>query len=452
MNTCGFEKQKNLYLDGELSGAKLAAFEAHLQQCPECREELEQYRGLLDALKDLPERDVPPALQDRLHAALSQEILKGDGRVKRKFNPWALSAVAAAVVVFVCVGALAAGGMFGANKSADENLRLQNYTGGKGADYYGVASSPGDAAENGNGGNGYAAPTMAPAAPAVEAPSFTEKDGGESRSAGNADKGVTATGDMLTKSDEGRKIIYTANLVVETREYDKCIDTVKSLLKKYEGYQEGSQLNGVPDDSAKTVGRSAVISIRVPIGSYESAMGDLAAMGNVLTRRENTEDVSRQYVDTDTRNKTLKAQRDRYMALLEKADTTESIIALQTEITRLTVEIEQMTAQLNFWDDKVSYSTITVELRELITLKTVKPVDPDLNDRMGGALNSTLSDMKQGMEDFAVAFVGFLPWLAILLAVAGVLAAILIPTALRAHKRRALAAGQKEEHHENTEK
>jgi anti-sigma factor RsiW len=77
MKTCGFENQINPYLDGELSDAKLSAFEAHLQACPQCREEVEQYRGMLDSLHGIGDREVPPMLQDRLHAALPMKFRKG---------------------------------------------------------------------------------------------------------------------------------------------------------------------------------------------------------------------------------------------------------------------------------------------------------------------------------------------------------------------------------------
>ncbi len=454
MKTCGFENQINQYLDGELSGAKLRAFEAHLQECPSCREEVEQFRGLLDGLHSLEDREVPPALRERLHAALSEEIAKGDGRVKRKLNPWALTAAAAALVVVLVGGTMLAGGGLGlmgntasldlTEPGAPDNYIAadldKNQTGGayddKQSEGFGVQS----------------APTMAPAATEAAAPEKEMPQMGVTRSSnGQAleDKGAANYSESTkTKSDEGRKIIYTAYLVVETREYDKGMSTLKNLLAKCNGYQENFQETGVPDSGDSLQGRTAVVSIRMPIDQYGAAMDELQKMGNVLSKNESTEDVSRQYVDTEARNRELIKARETYFKLLEKADNTESIVAIQNEITRLTIEIEQATAQLKYWDDKVSYSTITIEIHELVTPKTVKPVDPDLNDRMGGALNSTLNNMKKSAENFAVQFVGFLPWLAIIVVVAAILAAILIPVgvkARRAAKLKEAAHKQKEE-------
>lgn len=53
---------------------------------------------------------------------------------------------------------------------------------------------------------------------------------------------------------------------------------------------------------------------------------------------------------------------------------------------------------------------------------------------MNGALNITLNNMKKGLENFTVGFVGFLPWLAIIVVIAGILAAILIPVTRKARR------------------
>lgn len=455
MKTCGFENQINLYLDAELSGAKLRSFEAHLQQCPRCREEVEQYRELLGGFQGLEDREVPTALQDRLHAALSDEISKGDGRVKRKLNPWALSGVAAGLMVFVLVGALLANGGFGlfTGKAPDGNMAKSQYFGANNGSVQNAPTKNQDmlsGAAPDFAAAATAAATMAPAAlaPEMESPSqgLVIKGGGLTDKTAS---GYTSDAQQQPKQPgDGRKLIYTANLAVETREYTQCMDNVNAILQKYGGYVENSQSSGVPEGNENTMGRVSVVSMRLPVDKYDSAMLELQGLGNLLNKNEYKEDVSRQYVDTEARNKEQKLQRDRLFALLQKADTMENIIALQNEITRLTVLIEQDTAQLNFWDDKVAYSTITVEVRELVTPKSVKPADPDLNSRVNGAWYNTLNNMKKGMEGFAVAFVGFLPWLVILIIAAGLALAVILPAthkARKAAKEKKLADNHKEE-------
>jgi hypothetical protein len=449
MKTCGFEKMINAYLDGELSGAKLRSFEEHLPACPRCREDVEQYRSMLEALRGAVDREVPPMLQERLHAALSKEISKGEGRMKRRVNPWVLAPVVSAAVVVCAVGGVL---LFG-NPSGSQNAKM--------APPLGLQIRGTENAESPYAGNGTAdrasndvktAPIPAPAATNWSATSTTkggEAQRNESYATANFgfDKNAAATG-QNAPSDE-RKLIYTAYVVEETREFDKSMSGVNAMLAEYGGYIESSQQSGVPEGYESTQGRNAVLSLRVPIGKYGDAMGRLQALGNLLSKNENTQDVSLQYLDTKTRMDTLVKERDQYMALLEKADNTESIIALRNEITSLTVQIEQDTAQLRYWDSQVSYSTITVELREVVIPKSVGPSNPtSLGDRAGGAFYQTLNDMKKGLESFAVWFVGFLPWLAIIVVVAGIAAAIVVPVA-RKHRKAALKKAAEEKKKED---
>jgi anti-sigma factor RsiW len=60
------------YLDGELTGDELSAFEAHLRGCPDCRRTLESERALTAAVGDaLPRASAPGALRERVEAILS---------------------------------------------------------------------------------------------------------------------------------------------------------------------------------------------------------------------------------------------------------------------------------------------------------------------------------------------------------------------------------------------
>ena len=54
------------YLDGDLSDAELARFEAHLSGCPVCRDELELAREVAGVFADLPRLECPPEVIERV--------------------------------------------------------------------------------------------------------------------------------------------------------------------------------------------------------------------------------------------------------------------------------------------------------------------------------------------------------------------------------------------------
>lgn len=439
MKACGFEKWINPYLDGELSGAKLRAFEEHLQACPRCREEIEQARAMLEGLRGMEEPEVPPMLRERLHAALSNEIAKGDGRVKRKVNPWVLApVVSAAVVVCIVGGVLLSGNIASSNKSLQNTpLSLQSRAGNIAA----PEASQGDAAVAPNfampaaTAAGTMAPVPAPTAGPASLTSGAQADNG-AEGAGTASYGPEQTASPGNPQTGGKMLIYTAYVVEETRDFDSCMSQVNGLIGKYNGYLSQSQVNGVPEGGDPSQGRTATITLNIPVDKYDSAMSDLLAMGHLLSKTENKQDVSGQYVDTKARRDTLDDEIATLQELLkDKAITMDNVIQLQNQITDLISQEEEMTAQLNLWDNEVSYSTITVELHEIVIPAGIAPANPtSLGDRAGGAFYTTLSDMKKGLEDFAVWFVGFLPWLSIIAVLAGVAAAIVVPAARKRRK------------------
>ena len=53
------------YLEGEMDEPTRVAFQAHLQNCPNCGSFLEQYRTTARLVKDSDEIDIPPAVIDR---------------------------------------------------------------------------------------------------------------------------------------------------------------------------------------------------------------------------------------------------------------------------------------------------------------------------------------------------------------------------------------------------
>lgn len=67
------------FLDGRLDDTRQVEVRAHLDGCPQCRSELEALRWVRDvALKQLPGEEVPPALAERVAAALDA----ADGRTR----------------------------------------------------------------------------------------------------------------------------------------------------------------------------------------------------------------------------------------------------------------------------------------------------------------------------------------------------------------------------------
>ncbi len=99
----------SMYVDCELDESQKAKFEEHVNQCPSCKEELNDILKVLEILHSIPEVDLPASFKDELHEKLIQvkenEFSTGKLSFIKSRYIRALSTVAAgALIIFVLKG------------------------------------------------------------------------------------------------------------------------------------------------------------------------------------------------------------------------------------------------------------------------------------------------------------------------------------------------------------
>ncbi len=103
------------YLDGNLSAAERAAFEAHLAGCRGCRAAIEERRAIAAAATSLPTLEVPGEFARgviaRISAALAEEAPAARTRARR-FSA-ALTAASALGAAVAAVSLITGNGLFG---------------------------------------------------------------------------------------------------------------------------------------------------------------------------------------------------------------------------------------------------------------------------------------------------------------------------------------------------
>jgi hypothetical protein len=109
------------------------------------------------------------------------------------------------------------------------------------------------------------------------------------------------------------------------------------------------------------------MTLRVPAGEFHSTLDELAGYGDVLAMQWQAEEVSDQFRDLDIRLRNALDMRDRLAALLEQAETVADALAIEEQLQRLTLEIEQLRGQLRSLGDRIAFSTITVSFSAINT-------------------------------------------------------------------------------------
>ena len=231
---------------------------------------------------------------------------------------------------------------------------------------------------------------------------------------------------------QGEKLIYTANLEMETTEFDQATAAIQQLTASCGGYFESSSVS-----SWGSSYRYASYTVRVPAEQYRSFLDQAGAMCHVLDRQEYTDNVTEAYYDVDGRLKTQQTKLERLQELLARAESMEDIITIESAISDTEAQIESLSGQLRRYDALVDYSTVNIYVNEVYKLSNVEEAPTTFWSRLSGAFSDGWRSFTDGMEDLAVGLAYSWMWL-VLLAVIVIAAAALVRKRLR-KKRTALA-------------
>lgn len=218
------------------------------------------------------------------------------------------------------------------------------------------------------------------------------------------DGGLSAEAVTPQKPDASRKRIRNAELNVETDRFDEMIQAVYARTEELGGYVENSDISGKSSYRGNVpVPRNAYLVLRIPVEKLDQMIDEVEKGGNVINRMETIEDITLQYTDLESRKKTLSVEQDRIWELLEKADTLESVIALEERLSEIRYELESMESQLRLYDSQVAYSTLRLRIQEILEPSSFTPVEPEgIGERISKGLRATLTAMKQAGADLIV--------------------------------------------------
>ena len=101
------------------------------------------------------------------------------------------------------------------------------------------------------------------------------------------------------------------------------------------------------------------------LANYASQHG-----GELLDLHQDTQDVSNDYIDTQSRLTNLRTAQTRLLTLLSHTNTVGDIITVQTQLTDVEGQIEQIEEHLNALKGQVTFYTVAINLQPLTTVSS----------------------------------------------------------------------------------
>lgn len=213
----------------------------------------------------------------------------------------------------------------------------------------------------------------------------------------NDDKMITSERSMSDISEpsevQEQKIIKTARLVYETKDVDATHAKVLQLATQYKGFVQS-------DNSGKGYNRiSRNMMVRVPTERFMDFINGISEGVSYFDQKDiSRQDVSEEFVDLEARLKAKRELENRYLELLKQAKTVKEMLEIERELSTIREEIEAKQGRLQFLQNRVSMSTITLEF---YTLTAETGVTQSYGQKM-------INSLKGGWDGISMFFLGIL--------------------------------------------
>ncbi len=160
----------------------------------------------------------------------------------------------------------------------------------------------------------------------------------------------------------GPRIVQTASLSlsVPRREFDSTIQHARTIATGSGGFVVSSSAS---QGTERRLVRGTLV-VRIPERAYARVIDQLSGLGRVEGREEAGQDVSQEAVDLEARIRHLEAVEAQLLGFLEDAENVSAALAVQAELNRVQLELEQARGRLQYLDDQVAFATISLEVRE----------------------------------------------------------------------------------------
>ena len=208
-----------------------------------------------------------------------------------------------------------------------------------------------------------------------------------------------------------QKLITTVEVNAETEDLDALMGQLGDKITALGGYIE-YQDTYYGSSYSSYRHRSANITIRIPADSLTEFIGQVEGVSNVISKQQSQENVTLQYVDTESRVAALTAERDRLMELMEQAGDLSDLLKIEERLTEVLYDLESTTAQLRTLDNQVSYATVHLNLDEVKELTQTQ--EKTVWQRIGSGFGENLRNIGEEIVDFFVWLVTYSPQLAVI--------------------------------------
>lgn len=193
-------------------------------------------------------------------------------------------------------------------------------------------------------------------AAAVPEPMPEEEQGLTSGTTAN----TTDTG--ATPATESQKLVYTANVSIDTTEYDTTVAGLRDLMTACGAFAE------FENEYTRGYEELHVIqfTLRVPADKYNELMTGINGIGGTVTNRTSqVTNITRTYADNEAVIEGLEIQEQRLLDMMSQAETVEDMILVEERLSEVQTQLNRARTSRESMDASVNLSTVSVTINEV---------------------------------------------------------------------------------------
>src|SRR5437879_7590035 len=147
---------------------------------------------------------------------------------------------------------------------------------------------------------------------------------------------------------------------MEIVRFDDALQKITAFANEDRGYIATS--SSEKQENGKLKGE---IVVKVLPENLDRFLQKIRGLGELKNQTLGTEDITKNYFDTEARLKNARVMESRLVEMLKrKSDDINDLLQVEKELGRVREEIEKMQGELKFWESQVQFATVTISLAE----------------------------------------------------------------------------------------
>lgn len=213
-----------------------------------------------------------------------------------------------------------------------------------------------------------------------------------------------ASGGGLSLPAGNRKVILTADVSLEAKEFDPALASLLSAVESRGGYISSREDYG-------TEYKNVYLTVRIPSDRFDDFLSGLSDVANLVHLSQSSEDITESYLQTESYLSSLETQQTRLLELLAQAENLEDLLSIEDRLADVRAQLQYYASLKNSYDSQINYSTVSIELSQVVDYTVLEPT---FGEELLSTLKSTGINFVQFLQNLVLFLITAFPYLVLL--------------------------------------